>query len=733
MDPTPTRSLPEQHVAAWRVLVVDDDLDTLDVTSFALEGLRVENQPVELTEAKTASDALERFEPGRFALVIADVVMERRDAGLRLVEEIRRRDCVVRIVVRTGQPGDALEREVTQRFDINDYWTKGTMTAARLQTAVAGLVRSYRDLRALDRSRRLLETTVGALQVFAARRSPDELVKALFNAASSVLSRDLTAVLVASMEDCSGDSFSVLASLGDAPDDGGRAVRLSDRHRALLGRACVMNGLVVDGDLAAVAIEGKSRPHLAAVFEGWIQLDDERAEIGALLACNTLRTFDQIESEAIERDRLEQSVRTDEMLDLPNRRALVEALHQHADTLESGSLVVFDIDELKAINLAFGVEAGDEVIRALGAQLSEQTCCRCHIARVDGDEIAALIPSPSSEATVAFIQRAFDGVRARLSTDGHGVPASFKAGFTRVRGTDPSAALRLAYAALDEARRSRTPWAECDEELLSRITRQAELENIMRARDEVLANIRLVYQPIVRLDDEAWVGVEALLRWSTPSLGSVRPDIVIDMANRTGIIHELGAAIIERAASEIGQLTCTPMYVSINVSTTQLASPLILSAIDRGLASLSCHQMMIEMTEQVAMVQDDRTRCRLRAIRDRGVGVFLDDFGTGHSSLAYLLDDAWDTLKLDRTFISRLPEDQRSARLVRALHAIAETIDCSVVAEGVETSEQAEWLRQMGVPYAQGYWFARPLEFDALRLAISEGRHRGVGAVESAS
>jgi diguanylate cyclase len=231
-----------------------------------------------------------------------------------------------------------------------------------------------------------------------------------------------------------------------------------------------------------------------------------------------------------------------------------------------------------------------------------------------------------------------------------------------------------------------------------------------------LANdgLELHYQPIVAADDGSLRGFEALMRWRHPVDGNIPPDVFIPIAETSGLIVDLTRWAIDAACAALSRLKVAlgrdDLYVSVNISSADLASQTILNDVWLALKEngLARGQLHLEITERMLMDQPERARAVLRAFRMLGVVIAIDDFGTGYSSLGYLNSLEIDVLKIDRSFIAAMNGDERSLELVRAIVGLGKSLGLQVVAEGVETSAEAEGVARLGFDSAQGYFFARP-------------------------
>ena len=470
---------------------------------------------------------------------------------------------------------------------------------------------------------------------------------------------------------------------------------------------------------------------------------------GVLIAASReLRNFDNDEisfvqavanviSAAIERSGAEEEMRHqglhDPLTGLPNRVLFVDRLDQAlAQAKRSGGpvgVLFCDVDQFKLVNNSFGHKTGDELLRAVAQRFSEQLRPGDTLARFGGDEFGVLVGGITS---VREVTRIAERVAAALASpfvlgDGeHFVTAS--TGIAIGDGTESAEALlRDADLAMRRAKeRGRGRYELVDDLMRERAIAQLRIENDMRRaleRDE----LRVHYQPIVSLSSGVIGGFEALARWEHPERGLLAPAEFIPMAEESGLIVELGDRVLELACDQAArwraQQPRTPIVISVNVSARQLADPefpdRVASVLERtGLPATSLH---LEVTETTLVEEQQWSIDNFARLKEIGVGVVLDDFGTGFSSLGYLRRFPFDLLKIDRSFIDQIAI-QSNAAIVTAVIGIAEALDLEVVAEGIETESQLAAVTALGCHHAQGYLFSRPVpvaEATALLRAVN--------------
>ena len=411
---------------------------------------------------------------------------------------------------------------------------------------------------------------------------------------------------------------------------------------------------------------------------------------------------------------------TDPLTGLLNRRGFyqtVENLLLRGERADSAWVLLYlDLDGFKRVNDSLGHDAGDRVLRWVSEQL--KACLRPFdiLARMGGDEFTALLDLEFPEQAAKIAEKLIERVSVCQQIDGLDIVLGASIGIATFPdcGANLDGLLRASDIAMYEAKRAgRQQYRFYDHEMNGRARSRLMLEESVRPAIEN-RDFNLVYQPQVAVADGRIRGFEALLRWQHPSVGDVPPGLFLPLLEEARLISRLGSWIYQRSAGQRKAwetLFAEDLVVGVSLSSTQFAMPHLVTELRLVLErhGLQPRHMEVEVTEEALMHNPEETRKQLRLLRNLGVRVALDDFGSGPCSLSHLRDLQLDTLKLDRHLISRLPQSSRDAALVRNVVDLCKEYGMLVIAEGVETMAQYQWLQANGCEYVQGFLVARPM------------------------
>ena len=417
----------------------------------------------------------------------------------------------------------------------------------------------------------------------------------------------------------------------------------------------------------------------------------------------------------------------DALTGLASRQRLEQDLREAITDGRRPQIALLGLNGFKNVNDELGRPVGDRVLQALGARLAAAAPAGALVARMGGDEFALLLTDAGADDIRAVAASLAGALAAPVAAGGHELYVGIAIGLAGGSGVDPVEVLRQAEAAMYAAKHTGEPVRRWSPVLDERAGAHVRLGAEIRAALDT-GQFRVVYQPIVELPSGRVAAVEALVRWEHPERGMVSPAEFVPVAERNGLIVELGEWILRTACQRLATWRHTlgdaaPDRVSVNVSARQLARPHFAATVERALADSglppSC--LAVEVTE-TAVFEGGQAVAALHELRGLGVRIALDDFGTGHSSLGLLQTVPVDILKVDKSFVDNITGEGRHTVIAEALIQVSRGLGLVAVAEGVETAAQAAALHRLGYRLLQGYHFGRPVadpDFD-LPPAIAE-------------
>ncbi len=456
------------------------------------------------------------------------------------------------------------------------------------------------------------------------------------------------------------------------------------------------------------------------------------------------RRADQLQSEIEQREQAQEHLNQlaffDGLTELPNREGFRIALNQSLTGMqginERLALLFIDIDRLKTVNDGLGHGAGDLLLKQIAIRLQSVLRAHDHLSRFGGDEFVVIVSEigPSSDAELVAT-RLLQSLALPIDIGSTQIYSSASIGIALYPddASTMETLLKHADTAMYQAKeqggnRYQFYHARQTARVVERLTLDTRLRQALE-RDELL----LHYQPIVELGSERIVGVEALLRWDDPDRGLVMPGAFISAAEDTGLIVPLGEWVLEAGCAQLRgwqkQDKAEGMTLAVNVSTRQFEGRRLVKSVEQALSrtGLAPEFLELEITENVMLIMNDEVRGCLDTLRGMGVRLSLDDFGTGYSSLGYLKELPFHTLKIDQSFVRKIPGQPGDTQIVTTVLALAKGLELEVVAEGIETQAQYDFLREHGCEFGQGYLMSRPQPADALAAMLDRHRLAGRG------
>lgn len=701
----------------WQVLVVDDDSDVHKATSLTTRDLVIEDKKLALHHAYSAEQAYELLEESNdFAVILLDVVMETDDAGLRLVKKIRRQlnNTLVRIILRTGQPGYAPETDTIRDYDINDYKTKTELTRTRLFTSLTTAVRTYRQMLSQREMVRGLETVVRASTELTKLHGMQRFSEGLVVQLSALLGMPPEGLVCAEVTCDTGFPARIIAAAGQYHHLINEPLSRLPENISQIMQQCLSSRTNIIDEGLTLYFPTDSDHGIAAHVDVKRTLDDNEKHLLRVFSASMSVGFDNV----LLYKKLSNQAYVDSLLGIANLNQLIEWL-QDSDIVKSGhSLALVDIDDFSMINDTFGHESGDMLLLSVYQRIRMEAT-NCRVARTAGDVFAVVGPDSVLSAenfTNVFLQPFACGSEfIRLTATAGILPFKDQTSMG-------SGALQDAHLALKQGKLHHRGAATYFDEQFGAHSR--EHMRLLRSLREAFSQTELflVYQPKVCARTEKTVGFEALIRWKNKNGDLIPPDRFIPLAEKSGMIIPMGFYVFRKACeflTQLHQMGHGELTIAVNVSHIQLREPDFVEQLTNILeqTQVERHALELEITESIASDDIDSTMRKLNEIKQLGVRISIDDFGTGFSSLSVLRHLPASSLKIDKAFVDEIMVDEHIPRMVIDL---GHNLGMTVIAEGVETQEQLTRLRELGCDTVQGWLYSPAITEDQVKEWLQE-------------
>lgn len=470
--------------------------------------------------------------------------------------------------------------------------------------------------------------------------------------------------------------------------------------------------------------EIRNRRKGGQLYPEWLTLSVVRNSSGRIT--HYVGIFSDISKLKKSQEQLEFIAHHDDLTKLPNRllfnARLEHAIKRAKRNRQLIAVMFLDLDRFKQVNDSLGHSAGDRLLVEVANRLTGQLREGDTVARLGGDEFTLLIEALDSPMHAARLAQKINAALVKpfqFSEQDYFISGSIGISFYPKDGEDIDTLLMAADAAMYQAKnKGKNGYQFYTQQMTHKAFEQLKLESQLRKALDG-QEFSLYFQPQVSIESESVIGVEALLRWNHPSDGVVLPGNFIGVAEENGLIVPIGEWVVFEACRQATQWLAEGVEfgkVSVNISELQLQRSDIVKTVKKALKAtgLPANLLELELTESVFMSDPDRSIEILTALRELGVHLAVDDFGTGYSSLAYLKRLPIQKLKIDQSFIRDLPNDDNDAAIARAVITLAHSLRISVIAEGVETSEQLAFLKLESCDEAQGFLYSRPVPSDKL-------------------
>ena len=721
---------PSIEPLTWRIMIVDDDPDVHSATTFALSNLAIQGRNLSFLHAYSASEAKQMLVAEKdIPVILLDVVMEQDDAGLQLVNVIRNEIGLseVRIILRTGQPGYAPEIDAIRDYDINDYKTKSELTRTKLFTTVTSAVRSYDQICAIKSLLHGSDMTIKSSRELILKTNLNDFSECAVQNLSHYFAQNNTDILLAKLEPAN-ETFSLLAGHG-------KYTQITTEPETILN-----NIIESDNPILLPSIEAcfNQQQHVTNPYDAALYLNNSTATRYALyikrdkpLTPQDTRFLEVYSSNAsvcldnvLLNTRLRDQAFIDPLTLLPNRLKMLHfiddvlSVSEHKET----SLALVDIDNFAEVNNALGHQFGDALLITVAKRLSQHFDQTCKVARITSDCFA--IMGNNQHVCPEVILPLFDTPFAIENQDAQisATVGLVKLGEYEGNSTD---ALKDTNIALKRAKKQqRGNFIYFTNNMGTEIRERVKL---MRALNNALEKNQLfvVYQPQVDIGSGKVVGAEALIRWKTPEGKFIPPDQFIPIAEYSGLIIEIGEWVLRTACFQLKELIdagYNDFKMSVNVSQTQFSHPEFLNTVKNALndTQIPAHLLDLEITESMAMDDPHFLLETLHKLKSLGIKISIDDFGTGFSSLSFIQKLPIDQLKIDRSFVTPIEDENSIASIPKMIIQLCKSLNISVISEGIENLNQALALSSFGCPYAQGYYYSKPLEVPQLLTWLKE-------------
>jgi diguanylate cyclase (GGDEF)-like protein len=701
----------------WNVLIVDDEADVHESTMLAISREEICGRQLAFHHAYSAEEAqaLLATSECHFAAILLDVVMESEHAGLNLVRIIREDLNILdaRIILRTGQPGYAPELKTISRYQINDYRAKSELTRNKLFTTLTAAIRSYSQIRSLEKNRRGLETIVRASKELLYLRSYHAFSYGILAQISSLFKLSENGFVVIKKADEHVNDAKIIAAIGCLSHYESKSlVNLDDSKviEAVLNTAEKKESSFFQ-DKTCLFFVAPNDIEMCVYLPVFIDCKEEELQWLELLSNTIAASIDNLEL----LEQRHKDAYLDQLVGIPNRLSLLHKIEQ-ALTKKTSNLhvILLDIDNFGPLNDTIGTETGDQLLKLVSSRITVAHK-RILIARIAGDTFALFgdIDQFSSESIKQCFNQPFtsSGVAHSLTvTQGR---------VTIEHQTDAEGVLAQANVALKHAKQTLRGGArDFHADMFVETQRRVNLQqNLRKAFDE--NQLFMAYQPQINLQTGEIKGFEALMRWKTETGELIPPDQFIPVAESSGLIVCLGEWALRESLSKIGKVrekSGLNLSIAVNVSAVQFAQPGFIDSLRNALDFTRAQPdwLELEITESFAMHDFETVKSLIVEINRLGIQISLDDFGTGFCSLTYLEALNVNSLKIDKSFVHRMSEENFDSRLPETILRLGQNLNLEVIAEGVETAAQAKWFTDKGCQYGQGYLFAKPIDSDDL-------------------
>jgi diguanylate cyclase (GGDEF)-like protein/PAS domain S-box-containing protein len=691
------------------LLIACDPADTRLVVKAST---RVCEESLDIEGVSTLSSGVERIRKGGVLAVILD--LEKPDQhGIATFEKLFAAAPDIPMLLLSGTETESIARQALER-GAQDYILKNHLDEFRLRRVVRGMIERKAAEDVAFRQQQRAEVTLSCTGDAVLTTDTSGQVTELNPAAETLTGWTSEDAIGRKL----GDVFQIIDSVTRQPVQDLLFTVANPESSALL----LANRLLIRRDGCEVAIED-SAAHTR----------DRHGNISGAVT-----VFHDVSAARAKTLELSHRAQHDFLTDLPNRVLLNDRINQAISFAERYSkqlaVMFVDLDYFKKINDAFGHAIGDKLLQSVATRLVSCVRRSDTVSRLGGDEFAVLLSQVERAEDAVFIaKKILSALAAPYSVDQKRLDINASIGVSTYPGDgqDAETLIQKADTAMYDAKKlGRNSYQFFKADMQARVLERLRLESGLRSalgRDE----LRLNYQPKIDLKTGEITGVEALLRWHHPDRGLIPPSQFIPIAEESGLIVPIGQWVLLEACRQARawmDAGLPPVRVAVNVSALQFMAKDFLSSVRAVLISTGVdpHNLELELTETVLMQDAESAVDKLHALKAIGVQLAVDDFGIGYSSFSYLRRFPLDALKVDRTFIKDLSADAGAATIVTAMINIGKSLHHRVIAEGVETREQVDFLQKQGCGEGQGYFFCHPVIAEKFAQFLESGLRESV-------
>jgi diguanylate cyclase (GGDEF)-like protein/PAS domain S-box-containing protein len=673
---------------------------------------RVSAESLDIEGVTTLSGGVERISKGGVLAVILDLEMPEHH-GIAGFEQLFSAASDIPILLLSGTETESIARQALER-GAQDYILKNHLDEFRLRRIVCGMIERKAAVDAAFRQQQRAEVTLSC--------TGDAVLTTDMSGQVTELNRAAETLTGWTSEEAIGHKFGDVFQIIDGVTRQPVQAPLNSVANAESSALVLANRLLIRRDGLEVAIEDSAG-----------HTKDRHGNIsGAVIV------FHDVSAARAKTLELSHRAQHDFLTDLPNRVLLTDRINQaisFAARYSKQLAVMFvDLDYFKKINDAFGHVIGDKLLQSVATRLISCVRRSDTVSRLGGDEFAVLLSQVErAEDAVFSAKKILSALAAPYSIDQKHLDINASIGVSTYPsdGQDAETLIQKADTAMYDAKKlGRNSYQFFRADMQARVLERQRLESALRSalgRDE----LRLNYQPKIDLKTGEISGVEALLRWHHPDRGSISPSQFIPIAEESGLIIPIGQWVLLEACRQARawmDAGLPPVRVAVNVSALQFMAKDFLSCVRAALISTGVdpHNLELELTETVLMQDAESAVDKLHALKAIGVQLAVDDFGIGYSSFSYLRRFPLDALKVDRTFIKDLSADAGAATIVTAMINIGKSLHHRVIAEGVETREQVQFLQRQGCGEGQGYFFCHPVIAEKFAQFLESGLRASV-------